>query len=163
VQATQPANAAGAHHTFYATVFLKTAAQQPTTLSAVVGNTSTTGTPNVAAQEFRYGFQVLATEVPTNRGGASLTSADAQLQGTAAGGLGILPATTRGTPPSVFGAEPGRGGFDYRLAEDVISFGVATDTWAGPAEFNAAQVGGANPAGFTINAIAGNDPISGPT
>jgi hypothetical protein len=142
------ADANGAHHTLYATMFLASLRNQPSAVSSLVGNTSTTGTPNGTPQEFRFGFQVRGAEIPNNRGGASAGFFGAPINAT------ILDSGT---------------GAAYRPAEDVISYGLSSDTLVGEARYGTRIVGSGNtdPTGLNSgSAVLGNMGggfITGPT
>lgn len=126
----------GTHHTVYATMFIKNLRSQAIASTQLIGNTSTSGTANGPATTVKNGFQVTGTEITTLRGGASL----------------LMP-----------GGAPGNG-FDYRPSEDIGSYGVATDTWAGCASFG---TNAANPGGITtlgkIGTVGGGGTVPGPS
>jgi len=116
------ANANGIHHTIYATMFIKALASTPTATTALIGNTATTGAANGTPVQCNYGFQVLGTEVTPNRGGTGIG-------GEAAPGAGL-------TVVSTAFVQNNGGVSVVRPAEDVISYGVASDTFVHAAVFN---------------------------
>ncbi|HZV03356.1 MAG TPA: hypothetical protein VFF73_42015 [Planctomycetota bacterium] len=118
------ANSNGIHHTVYATMFIKALAGTPTATTALIGNTATTGTPNGSPVVCSYGFQTLGTEVTPNRGGTGHGGEDVNA------GAGA-------TVQTAFVEFNGGVTTVVRPAEDVISFGAATDTFVHCATFGA--------------------------
>ncbi|MEZ0229034.1 MAG: hypothetical protein ACAI25_10445 [Planctomycetota bacterium] len=101
-------SAIGQHHTFWATVFLKSLAKQPLATTNRIGNTAASGTPNGPAIECHYGFQYIGTQISPYRNGASAGGATAQ-----AGDTGFVNDNNQFVKP----------------AEDISNFAVATDTF----------------------------------
>lgn len=105
--------AVGPHHTFWSTVFIKNLASQPLATTNLIGNLAATGTANGPAITCNYGFQGNGAEVPTYRNGAS----------------------DPGSNTGVLGGFTNSGGFLVKPAEDVVSFGAASDTFVGCSSF----------------------------
>jgi hypothetical protein len=134
------ANSNGIHHTVYATMFIKALASTPTATTALIGNTATSGSPNGSPVVCEYGFQTLGTEVTPNRGG------------TGHGGENVFAGTVgnlTGTQVSTAFVEGTGGNLTVvRPAEDVISFGAASDTFVHCAQFGAGGNANFDPTGI---------------
>ncbi|HZU98482.1 MAG TPA: hypothetical protein VFF73_17385, partial [Planctomycetota bacterium] len=99
------ADANGVHHTLYANVFVASLERTPMAVANIGGNASTA---------CEYGFQVVGAEVVSNRGGAS------------AGGV-----SGAGLQAGFVNAQ----NQVFRPAEDVVSYGAATDAFVHCARF----------------------------
>ncbi|HZU99288.1 MAG TPA: hypothetical protein VFF73_21455, partial [Planctomycetota bacterium] len=124
------------HHTIYATMFLKALAGTPTATTSLIGNTATSGAANGAPVTCNYGFQVEGTEVTPNRGGTGHGGNNPIVGGgmktgfveNSGGHIATNGKWTGGAPFSI-----------VRPAEDVISFGAATDTFVHCATFGSSD------------------------
>ncbi len=140
---------AGAHHTVYLNMFLKSFAGQPLATTKLIGNTATNGTLNgTSPVELEHGFEVNGVEITSNVGGYVTGET---LSGFQAG----------------FAFKTGANATVYRPAEDIVSYGAASDTFVHCASFTALQsdvsglLGAANVIGpFSGNTVLGPSSIS---
>jgi len=146
----QTSDAVGPHHTLFCTVFVKALASQPLANTTLIGNTATSGTANGPSIECHNGFQYMGTEVVANRNGASNPS-----------GLSFLGQTFPGRAGYVSSV----GGVDQLVkpAEDIGSFGVASDTIVGCATFTGTNddLNGANSGGTQLGNFGGGQSAFG--
>jgi hypothetical protein len=127
---------AGAHHTVYLNMFLKSFAGTPATTTNRIGNTSTTSTLNgSAAVELHYGFQVSGVEITPFVGGQ------------------VLGETVSLATAGFFTGNNTSNATVFQPAEDIVSYGAATDTFVHAASFNTS--GGTNVAGLNVSYTAG--------
>jgi hypothetical protein len=110
----------GVHHTVYATIFIKSFADQPLATTNLIGNSSTVGAANgKTAVNLEFGFQKLAPEITAERGGQETGAAVGALQD------GFVDSTATHI---------------MRPASDIVSFGAATDTFVHCATFGCQAV-----------------------
>jgi len=123
------ADAVGPHHTVFVTVFIKNLASQALANTTLIGNTAASGTANGPSIECHYGFQAVGSEAVSNRNGLAVGAAAALN-----GGRGA--------------AFVNNANNIIKPAEDVASFGVASDTIV-------------HCANYTATTTSANDDLSG--
>jgi hypothetical protein len=130
-------DANGPHKQLVMTIFHAANRNQPDSVTALIGNTATSGAANGPATELKFGFQVVGARVNTEQGGASAGNFD--------------------------GGAPAVAGFTGRPASDVISYGVASDTLQHCASFGStvADPTGLNNVGHPIGTVGAT--VLGPT
>ena len=152
---------AGAHHTVYLNMFLKSFAGQPAATTSQIGNTSTTNVLNgTSAVELHHGFQVEGVEITSNVGGF--------VQGANQGSASANPTTQNFA--AGFATGTATNATLYRPAEDIVSFGAATDTFVHCAYFatnplvtavhgHAGPVSGTDGGGLVIGPFSGTESL----
>jgi hypothetical protein len=126
------ATIAGAHHTVYLNMFLKSFAGQPAASTQQIGNTATSNVLNgTSATELHFGFQVTGVEITNAVGGA------------------VVGETVTSPSAGFFNASKQV----IRPAEDIVSYGAATDTFVHCAYFQTS--GNDNVSGLGAGAAVG--------